>query len=112
MKTLFTLFFIFCFLFVKGDYWTRKADFGGTGRAIAFSFSIGTKGYVGCGWDSTLMGLRDFWEYDPSNNSWSQKADFGGTGRIAAISFSILGKGYAGMGDDGTNLLQDLWEYD
>lgn len=29
--------------------WTQKADLGGTARANAVGFSIGTKGYIGTG---------------------------------------------------------------
>src|SRR5258708_1291783 len=43
--------------------WTQKANFGGTARESASGFAIGTKGYIGTGWDSS--GVRnDFWEYD------------------------------------------------
>ena len=31
--------------------WTQKADFGGTARYCAVGFSIGSKGYIGTGWD-------------------------------------------------------------
>ena len=31
--------------------WTQKADFGGTARAVAVGFSIGSKGYIGTGFD-------------------------------------------------------------
>ena len=31
--------------------WTQKADFGGTARSSAVGFSIGSKGYIGTGYD-------------------------------------------------------------
>lgn len=40
-------------------HWTRKADFGGTARNGAISFSIGT------GTDNTHTNTNDFWEYNP-----------------------------------------------
>ena len=42
--------------------WTRKSDFGGTGRWYSVGFSIGSKGYIGTGSDGSLR--KDFWEYD------------------------------------------------
>jgi len=95
--------------------WTQKADFGGTAataRIDSISFSIGSKGYVGMGFDGSTY-YKDFWEYDPTTNIWTQKADFGGaTGRRAAIGFSIGNQGYAGTGFDGTTRQKDFWEYD
>ena len=91
--------------------WTRKADFGGTGRVYATGFSIGSKGYIGTG-NTGLMRVKDFWEYDPATNAWTQKADFGGEGRTYATGFSIGSKGYVGTGLD-SNLanVKDFWEY-
>jgi hypothetical protein len=42
----------------------QKANFGGTARGVAGSFSIGNKGYIGLGYDSS-GGTSDFWEYAP-----------------------------------------------
>jgi hypothetical protein len=92
-----------------GDIWTQKADFGGTARQYAVGFSIGTKAYLGTGWDGAYR--NDFWEYDPSANKWTQKADFDGTGRIEAVGFFIGAKGYIGTGFDGS-FRRDFWEYD
>ena len=33
------------------NIWTQKADFGGTEREYAVGFSIGSKGYIGTGYD-------------------------------------------------------------
>ena len=80
--------------------WTQKADFGGTARYGAVGFSIGSKGYIGTGYDGSY--IKDFWEYDPAANTWTQKADFGGTARYGAVGFSIGSKGYIGTGYDGS----------
>jgi hypothetical protein len=90
--------------------WTQKANFGVTGRNSAVSFSIGSKGYIGTGYEG-LVGKSDFWEYDPIGNSWTQKANFGGTARYDAVGFSIGSKGYIGTGYDGVRR-NDFWEYD
>jgi N-acetylneuraminic acid mutarotase len=118
MKKLLTLLYIMAaFSFsAKADYWTQKADFGGVKRTAPFSFSIGNKGYVGCGGRIGVTQsnyYKDFWEYDPSTNAWTQKANFGGAKRAVACGFSIGNKGYAGLG---VNFLTanylDFWEYD
>ena len=45
--------------------WTQKADYGGTGRKNAVGFYIGSKGYIGTGWDGMGDSYdKDFWEYD------------------------------------------------
>ena len=50
-------------LFATPNTWTQKADFGGTARNAAVGFSIGSKGYIGTGYDGSYC--KDFWEYDP-----------------------------------------------
>ncbi|HUM48326.1 MAG TPA: hypothetical protein PLD84_15450, partial [Chitinophagales bacterium] len=100
------------------NVWTKKADFGGAGRANAVGFSIGNKGYIGTGYfyDGSDHFFKDFWEYDPDTDTWTQKADFGGTARFSPVGFSIGDKGYVGTGFDGTPfpdyLKKDFWEYD
>lgn len=100
--------------------WTQKADFkGSSNRSMAVGFSIGNKGYIGTGSESINCGLpvrcekdyKDFWEYDPVNNTWTQKADFGGDARIQAVGFSIGTKGYIGTGGR-SGFKTDFWEYD
>jgi len=56
-----------------------KAMFPGNGRlaAVGIYFSVGTKGYVGTGWNGTgAYDESDFWEYDASTNTWTQKTGF------------------------------------
>lgn len=93
-----------------GNSWLQKADFPGMPRYTASGFSLGSKGFVGTGWDQTTPYFKDFWEYDQPSNIWTQKADFGGTARQTAIGFAINGKGYIGIGWDGGNT-NDFWEY-
>jgi hypothetical protein len=89
--------------------WTQKTPFGGTARYGVFGFSIGTKIYIGTGYNGSFS--KDFWEYDTKTDIWTKKADFGGTARYTAVGFSIGLKGYVGLGYDGT-YKKDLWEYD
>jgi N-acetylneuraminic acid mutarotase len=93
-----------------GD-WTRKADFEGTPRNAAFSFTAGDYAYVGTGYDGTDR-LTDMWRYDSSTTTWYKMADFPGKARSNAVAFTINGKGYAGSGYDGDVALSDFYEYD
>jgi hypothetical protein len=97
-------------LFAAADTWTQKANLVGTARFAAIGFSIGSKGYIGTGFDGSYS--KDFWEYDPVVNTWTQKADFGGGVRSDAVGFSIGTKGYVGTGYDSSSYGKDFWEYD
>lgn len=99
--------------------WTQKANVGGilNERYSAVGFAIGNKGYIGTGHEPFNIDFRkDFWEYDPSNNTWTQKADVGGEEglpRAEAVGFSIGEKCYVGLGRaSNVNILKDFWEYD
>jgi N-acetylneuraminic acid mutarotase len=89
--------------------WTQKADFIGTARRQAISFTINSVAYVGTGQD--LTGLKkDFYKYEPSTNIWTQLNDFAGTARRQAVGFQMGDNGYIGTGDDGV-LRTDFWMY-
>lgn len=93
-------------------FWIQKANFGGVARNGAAGFSIGTKGYIGCGEDGPTR-RTDFWEWNQATDVWTQKADFGGIGRVHTRGFSIGSKGYIGTGMDiSNNKYADFWEYD
>ncbi|MBL0137697.1 MAG: T9SS type A sorting domain-containing protein [Bacteroidetes bacterium] len=97
------------------NIWIQKADFAGGGRIYSVGFSIGSKGFLGTGWNSSVDSIyNDFWEYDPAFDLWTRKSDFGGTVRVAAVGFSIGNLGYIGLGADTSgpiNLCSDFWEY-
>ncbi|MBI3500696.1 MAG: T9SS type A sorting domain-containing protein [Bacteroidetes bacterium] len=90
--------------------WTQKANFGGTARYLAVGFSIGTKGYIGTGYDYSGS-KQDFWEWDQVTNTWTQKINFSGTARNDAVGFSIGLKGYIGTGSTSSGMTKDFWEY-
>lgn len=100
-------------LYAQPNTWTQKADFGGGDRVGTAGFAIGSKGYIGTGWDGQ-QGLKDFWEYDPATDNWTRKADFPGEARSGAVGFSIGNKGYIGTGNAGYYgpYFNDFWEYD
>ncbi|MCE3260522.1 MAG: type sorting protein, partial [Bacteroidetes bacterium] len=113
----FTFFCFFLLLFknttvsAQANTWTQKASFGGAPRYGVTSFTIGSKGYIGCGsFSSTYM--NDFWEYDPATNVWTQKANFAGNARYYASGFGIGNKGYIGCGNSPNSFYNDFYEYD
>lgn len=94
------------------DTWTQKADYGGGQRTGSVGFSIGNKGYIGCGLHLLVSYYNDFWEYDPDTNTWTQKANFPGAVRHGSVGFSVDGKGYVGTGTNTGQYFKDFWEYD
>jgi hypothetical protein len=102
--------------------WMQKADFPGISRYHGTGFSIGDKLYFGSGSDkidrfeSTETYMRDFWQYNLSNNSWTRMGDLPLYGRTGAYGVSYNGKGYIGGGLLSTSgyyyYLHDLLEYD
>jgi N-acetylneuraminic acid mutarotase len=91
--------------------WAHLSDFDGLPRNDAVGFSIGSKGYLGTGYDGNER-LNDFWQYDPSKDSWTQMDSLPGVPRNGAVGFGTDTKGYIGTGYDGTNKLKDFYEYD
>ena len=94
--------------------WTQKADFKGGVRYRAAGFSIGSKLYMGLGYDDNDNSRNDFWEWDQATNVWTKKADFPGNSTGADVCFSIGTKGYIGTGDPNSSaiLTNEFWEYD
>jgi hypothetical protein len=92
--------------------WTEKANFGGAATFAITGFSIGSKGYIGLGYDGDYTATNNFWEYDPATNAWTQKANFGGGATYYATGFSIGSKGYIGTGRNALGFNKnDFWEY-
>jgi len=92
----------------------RKADFPGGPRYSAASFSIGSKVYVGIGYNDGDWPVRGFWEWDLATNIWTRKADYPGNSTGLVVCFSIGTKGYIGTGNDfKTNgFTNEFWEFD
>lgn len=90
--------------------WSQKADYAGGICYHAAGFAIDDIGYVGTGRispsGSTLV--KDFFKYDPTNNTWTQLTDFLGSGRRGAVGFAIEGFGYIGTG----SFNDDMYRYD
>lgn len=111
-RFLFLIFFsIISFSISAQGPWTQKATLNGNARHRPFTFSIGSRGYLGCGWNGVTM-YQDVWEYDPGSNSWMQKADYPAGPRLSAFGFSIGNSGYVGCGlDENLYVQSDVYEY-
>jgi len=92
----------------------QKADYPGGALYGAAGFSIGTKVYIGLGYDSGDFPVRDFWERDQATNVWIRKADYPGNSTGLVVCFSIGTKGYIGTGNSFNTygFTNEFWEYD
>ncbi|HEY0740261.1 MAG TPA: galactose oxidase [Chryseosolibacter sp.] len=97
----------------KGN-WSRAGYFEGQPRAGAVSAVIGSKVYIGLGYDGDVH-YQDFFCYDAEKDIWENVPPFKGIGRERAVAFSANGKLYVGLGYNrelDTEELDDFWEYD
>lgn len=102
------------------NVWTQKADFPGSARYDAVSFSVDGKGYIGAGYDGNY--LKDFYSYDPQSNIWTQMRDITDTSdddyddeyvsiiRAHANTFVIDNVAYLTCGENGS-LMSYTWKY-
>ncbi len=91
----------------------QKAIFPGGPRYYAASFSIGTKVYLGLGYNDDGWPLSDIWEWNQATNIWTKKADFPGNSTGGSVCFSIGTKGYIGTENVSINgSATEFWEYD
>lgn len=96
-----------------GQTWQQKADNPGPGRHHPVTFSLDGEGYMVTGSTDNSSNTKDFYKYDPANDSWTTLTDFPGEARSFAIGATGDGKAYMGFGDGITSgTLNDLWEYD
>lgn len=106
MKNCIFLFLLLCISSASwSGIWTKKTNFGGTGRHRAVGGSVLGRGYLGMGHVNGAgadISYRDWWEFDPATNSWTQKADFP-VAVHGAVSFSLTDKIYVGGGSSLTN---------
>ncbi len=112
-KYLLTLNLFLAFQLLKAQgVWTQKANLPASPRCCAASLSIGSRGYVGLGYDGSTH-YNDWWEFNPSANVWTQKAGLP-SGRYGCSGFSIGGKGYVCLGitQFAVSLTNEVWEYD
>jgi len=80
------------------NQWNKEADFPGSARMGAVTFSINNKGYVFSGYNGVNARYHDFWEYDPANNTWKENTDTLPAARNDAFCFVIDSVAYMGGG--------------
>jgi len=97
--------------------WTKMADFPGIARVKATAAVVNGKAYVGLGFNISLgvynfdACLKDFWMYDPANNSWTKMADFPSNFTDACGSFVLNNEIYATSGMNGAGFGNEVWKY-
>lgn len=99
MKTKITVLFItfFASSLISFSQVATIANFPGTERSGAVGFAIGDYGYVGLG-NKSADYFKDFWRYNPQNNTWAEIAEFPGEARSNAVSFVIGNYAFVGTG--------------
>ena len=96
------------------NLWTRKNDFPGGKRQVAFGFVINNTGYFGGGKNSTTGEKNDFWKYNSNTDNWTQ---------LNNAPYYLRGEGVLALtnGTDGYVLTENcdlgcsnrfLWKYD
>lgn len=95
------------------DTWSVKATFPPRDRCNAGGFTIGTKGYICCGYVAlpSPYFIADLWEYNTVNNSWLQKANFPGDAREGVVAFGHTTTGFCGLGYKHYTNLLDFYRY-
>lgn len=90
--------------------WRELNPFGGGARDGCWSFVIGEKGYVGSGFNGSVV-VPDFWEYDFASDSWRQLPTPSLPPYIFASSFALNDRGYV-IGGWSSTESNALFEYD
>ncbi len=105
----------------SGDIWTKKRpisnvsdedydnDYSSIIGIFKTGFTIGNKGYVATGGQSTGV---DVWEYNPSTDLWIERTNFEGSSRADAVAFTIGNLGYLTTGKTGSYYFDDLWSFE
>jgi len=92
---------------IQDNYkWTQTGDFPGQlpSRFNTY-FTAGNNGYV-------LFANGALWEFNPHTLSWTRKNNFPGEPRDESFTFELNGRKYIGGGQAGSQLYDDIWEYD
>lgn len=115
LLTLFAFSLLFSSAFAQNE-WSPRASLPDSARCLGIGFSIGNYGYVGLGGDMRhpIQYFRDFWRFDPRNNSWTRMMDFPGRARILPATFVIGNYAYVVTGSEvnfGYALLTECWQY-
>lgn len=94
------------------ESWTTVAEFPGTARQTAVSFTIGQMAWVGGGQSGYTNAYKDFYRYNAANDTWALAGDIGTQGRAWGVAATVNGKAYIGTGwDFGASFFNDWWEF-
>lgn len=96
---------------VPAQNWQQLADFPGTARDDAASFTIGDRIYVGTGMDAGFQLTDDWWCFDRMTEQWSSVASLPASARQYCTGFTIADTGYIFGGVDANGALNELWAY-
>lgn len=97
--------------------WLEKETFPGVGRVKAMAMELNGKAYVGLGYDPSIgvyvigSNLKDFWMYDPENDTWTQKDSLPSFATNACVSFAYKNEIYIGGGFNGWGFTLEFWKY-
>ena len=103
----------------NGGTWKQLGEFKGAARYDALGFSIGNKGYIACGYNTS--GLLDLWEFDPAKTDdpattvderWTELRNLKGRKRSQSVVFVINNKAYVISGYNNESALTDLQIFD
>ncbi len=101
---------------VPEDVWFHNDDYTislSNARTEATAFVMNNKVYLTCGYNGFSL-LKDFWKYNPTDDTWTQLADFRGDPRMSAVAFVINDTAYVGTGIIDYNLRTktgDMWKW-
>ena len=99
-------------LYLKAQNWQIINNFPAQGRYGFIGEAINGKAYIGTGSHTSNGTLKDFWEYNPTNNTWRALPNFPGVARYLAVSFVIDNILYVGLGyNNSFGYLKDFYKY-
>ena len=100
--------FFLGYIQLSAQTWDSKASLpNNIGKHHPVTFGIDGFGYSVTGTSASSQTSKDFFKYDPVNDSWSKLTDFPGAARSFAIGQAYNGKAYMGFGYQ-FNFLNDL----
>lgn len=94
----------------SADTWTQKKSFEGTARYNAIAFSLGSRAYVGTGYDGDKYN-SDFWAYDPTNDDWFEVKSYPGEKIEGGLAFVAQGNAYICTGRNNGSYNIDFWKF-
>lgn len=99
-------------LSASAQTWTQLADFPGSARDDAASFTVGEWVCVGTGMDAGFQLTSDWYRYNVLTGSWASMASLPAAARQYAVGCGLEGHGYLFGGLSSSGPLNDLWRYD